>query len=298
MMAKVIKLFYMVFISILICACQPKTIKENKEKKMSTNEIYQLGFGTQGEQQFIKYAKDGEDRQPAGMGFYELLWEAPNLATVNISLGTHHLFIPNAISVLGTKINYDKSMQGIQIIDLNAGLNKQEYVTEEQAYQAYKDLFTEINLKGWVQYFDSSSARLNKKDNIKSVLSDGLIIDPQYIFTFDEWKNIMRKDSSVHCFLYLDGVVLTLSLRKTDIINNHVQYIIRYSFESINYIHRNLIENSYKMNRAEFKRAYQESIKNNEITRRRIELASKAKGYHIDESYIDPEVWQFVESSK
>lgn len=294
MMAGLTPNLYIGLLSILLCACQPNTSLGNEEKKMSINEVYQLGFGLEGEQQFIKYAQQGEDRQPAGMGFLNLLWSPPNLATVNINLGPHSLSIPNTISVLGTKINYDKSMQGVQIIDLNAALNKEEYVTEEQAYNAYRVLIKQLENKGWKQYYIPFTARRDKRDNLKLVLNGGRATDPFKLFTFEEWKMIFSETSSFDYFLYSPGYILTISITKTNQLNGQVQYMLRYSFESVKYNRRNLISKAYKMSDMELEEAYLANVKRHAMIRQLEEVKLKEKGYQIDESYQDPEVWEYV----
>lgn len=293
MMGKVVNKLYIGLFSILLCACQPNLTLEKEEKKMYISDTYQLGFDLQGEQQFIKYSEDGEDRQPAGMGFYNLLWDTQNLAKVNINLGSTGLTIPNTISVLGTKINYDKSMQGIQIIDINSGLNKEEYVTEEQAHHAYQELLLQINNKNWNQYFFPFSARINKKDNIKSILDDGFSTDPTYIFNIDEWKDIFSKTSSINYRLYSNGVILEISLQQKEN-NKGVQYMLRFSFLTIKSDYRNLMQKSYKMNNNEFKMAYLDFMQENKNARSKREAEVLLEGYHIDENYQDPDAWPYV----
>ncbi|TCM59283.1 hypothetical protein EC844_1456 [Acinetobacter calcoaceticus] len=294
MLSVVIKSFYICLFTILVCACQPSTTLGNEEKKMSINEVYQLGFGLEGEQQFIKYSQEGEDRQPAGMGFYNLLWNAPNFPTVNINLGENSLIIPNTISVLGTKINYDKSMQGIQIMDINAGLNQEEYVTEEQAYQTYKLLFEHINSRGWKQYFDPFSARIHIKDNIKSIEDMGEVVDSSYFYSFEEWSEIFNEKKSIDFKVYASGIILYISVNKTDQKQSLVQYMLRFSFESVKSYQRNLITDSYKMNNVNFEQAFNKEMQENIKIRKIQESNAIAKGYRIDENYKDPDVWQYV----
>lgn len=293
-MLKLVKSFYIGLFSIFVCACQPNLTLGKEEKKIPFNDTYQIGFGLQGEQQFIKYSLEKEDRQPAGLGFYNLLWSAPNLAKVNINLGSSGLAIPNTISVLATKVNYDKSMQGIQIIDINSGLNKDEYVTEKQAYLAYKELLEQIVSKGWEQYFFPFSERISKNDNIKSILDNGFSTDPTYILNFNEWKDIFSKTSSINYRLYSNGVILEISLQQNEKNNKGVQHMLRLSFLTIKSDYRNLIQKSYEMNNNEFKYAYLDFMQENKISRSQREVEALAEGYHIDENYQDPDAWSYV----
>ncbi|MEZ2158639.1 hypothetical protein QUG86_18755, partial [Acinetobacter baumannii] len=67
------------------------------------------------------------DQQPAGMSFFDLTWEPPHLANIKIDLGEHSFVIKNAFSAMGTRIDYAQQNEGIQIIDVTAGLNKEEF---------------------------------------------------------------------------------------------------------------------------------------------------------------------------
>lgn len=303
MMIKMVVKFLIVCLSINpLLAYQPNHVPVSEEKKMSENGIYKLAFGLQGEQQFQKYSEEGEDKQPAGMGFYSLLWNSPPLAQVYIDLGPHSLTIPNTLSVLGTKANYDKTLQGIQIIDLNAGLNKEELVSEQEAYDAYVKMIKHINAQGWQQYFIYYSARLDKSDNLKRIMEYGEVVDPNYILSYKEWVELFNSRNSLDYTLYAPGMYLTIIINKTAVNTlsetaqnkGQVQYMVRYSFESVNYNRKNLISKSYMMSAEEFKKAYHLDLIESVKVRAEDEQREKAEGYKIDENYKDPDAWPYV----
>ena len=115
----------------LLSACQPSG--KNTENNMN-NQPYILHFGKPGIQDFIKYGNAQVDRQPAGASFRDLSFSPPNLAQIRIENGANSLVIDHVFSILGTQFDQN---EGIQILDIDAGLNKEEFVTPEQAYQGY-----------------------------------------------------------------------------------------------------------------------------------------------------------------
>ncbi|ENX6463482.1 hypothetical protein N0P26_000619 [Acinetobacter baumannii] len=257
-------------------------------------ELYILNFGIEGEKKFKSYMQTGVDQQPAGMSFFDLTWEPPHLANIKIDLGENSFVIKNAFSAMGTRIDYAQQNEGIQIIDVTAGLNKEEFVSQEQAYIAYKELFGQLQKAGWEQYFYPNTSRIAKQDNIKSMIEDGLIIDPYNFLTLTEWTDFFNKKPTVAVRLYNHGIFLEMSIDKTKSENDKKQYMLRYSMETIRYNTKNSIKDGYKLSGQELKTAFNERMKYNEKQRAKVENQAKKEGFHIDESYQDPDVWQYV----
>jgi len=291
MMEKVVSYIFLIFIFLNLQACHA----QQKEQKMSSQpELYTLNFGVEGEKKFKSYMQTGVDQQPAGMSFFDLTWEPPHLANIKIDLGENSFVIKNAFSAMGTRIDYAKQNEGIQIIDVTAGLNKEEFVSEEQAYMAYKELFSQLQKAGWKQYFFPGLARISTKDNMKAMIEDGLIIDPYNHLTLTEWSDFFNKKPTVATRLYANGILVELSIDKTKSENNKKQYMLRFAVQTIRYVTKNSIENGYKLTGPELKSAYDEMVLVDQKERRKAEIKAKKEGFHIDESYQDPDVWQYV----
>ncbi|WP_336011664.1 hypothetical protein [Acinetobacter calcoaceticus] len=260
----------------------------------SQPELYTLNFGIEGEKKFKSYMQTGVDQQPAGMSFFDLTWEPPHLANIKIDLGENSFVIKNAFLAMGTRIDYAKQNEGIQIIDVTAGLNKEEFVSEEQAYMAYKELFSQLQKAGWKQYFFPGLARISTKDNMKAMIEDGLIIDSYNALTLKEWSDFFNKKPTVATRLYANGILVELSIDKTKSENDQKQYMLRFAVQTIRYVTKNSIENGYKLTGPELKRAYDEMVLVDQKDRKKAEIKAKKEGFHIDESYQDPDVWQYV----
>lgn len=143
------KLWLCLLVSLFLAACQPSSTSKEK-LTMNNQQLYILHFGEQGVQDFITYSKTAVDHQPAGASFRDLDFAPPNLGQIKIENGANSLVIDHVFSVLGTQ--FDKN-EGIQVLDINAGLTKEEFVSPEQAHQAYVELMTKINQAGWEKLF-------------------------------------------------------------------------------------------------------------------------------------------------
>ncbi|WP_252150821.1 hypothetical protein [Acinetobacter lactucae] len=290
-MKKIVSYFFLFFILLNLQGCNAE---RNNKKVFSQPELYSLNFGVEGEKKFKSYMQTGVDQQPAGMSFFDLTWEPPHLANIKIDLGEHSFVIKNAFLAMGTRIDYAQQNEGIQIIDVTAGLNKEEFVSEEQAYNAYKELFEQLQNAGWKAYFYPSDTRFNKKDNLKVMQEDGVIIDPYNFLTLKQWKEYFDSRSIVVIRLYTKGILVELSIDKTKQKDDKIQYMLRYAVQTIRYVTKNSIENGYKLTGPELKRAYDEMVLVDQKERRKAEIKAKKEGFHIDESYQDPDVWQYV----
>ena len=261
---------------------------------MNNQQKYILHFGEQGVQDFIKYSKTAVDHQPAGASFRDIDFAPPNLGQIKIENDVNSLIIDHVFSVLGTQ--FDKN-EGIQKISINAGLTKEEFVSPERVHQAYVELMTKINQAGWKNYFPRYNPRIAKEENIRHLSKGRDIIDPGYIFSFEEWNKIINAipTKSLGYRLYANGVLLDISLRQTAKNElNEEQYMLRYSFQTIRYDERNSISNSDQMTPIELEQAFKQGEIRNKKSREMDEKQAIQEGYKIDEEYIDPDVWKYV----
>ncbi|WP_043960412.1 hypothetical protein [Acinetobacter baumannii] len=281
----------MITTCLFLVACS----KPASNNRMHQNQdVIALHFGEQGIQDFAKNSNTPVDRQPAGMNFLSLDWTPPQLGRVRVITEKSNLEIENVISVLGTQIAR-RSNDGIQIMDIDASLHSNEYTTSQEAYAAYTKLVHQINDKQWKQYFLPFSARIDKKDNLKHMTETmGEVIDPTYILSFKEWQDVFSKTNRLVFNLYNGEVELGISLRRTYKDDKKEQYMVRYSFENFKYAGRNTISDSDKMNSEQLKQAFETEVANNKKVRQTEENNMKKEGYHIDESYIDPDIWPYV----
>lgn len=282
----------------LLLGCQPNA--KNTENNAMNQQSYVLHFGQQGVKDFAQDNQEKVDNHPSGAGFRELDFTPPNLGQIKIENGINSLLIDHVFSVLGTSFHQEDGIQGL---DINAGLNKEEFVNPEQAYQAYVDLMKRIHQAEWKNYFYRFSARIAKEDNIRYLMKSGDVIDASYIFNYEEWKKIINTigGNSIGYRLYANGILLDLSIKQTQKTEGgKEQYMIRYAFNTIRYDEKNSMDDSennidtYKMTSQELEQAFKNELIRNKKSREMDEKDAISQGYRIDASYVDPDIWQYV----
>ena len=266
---------------------------QRENKSMSTPQNVTLHFGQQGVEDFTTYTGGNVDVQPAGMSFFDLDWTPPNLGTVNIAHENHTLTLDNVFSVLGSQ-----KSSGVNGIDMDTGLNKSEFVAPKEAYLAYKELLTQINQKGWQNYYYPFAPRISKQDNLRSIKRSNEVTDPSYILSYEEWSDLFNSnpDQSLYYNLYLDGIIVSITVDRTEV--NEIgqeQYMLRFSFETAGYLGVNLIENGTKLEGAALRQAYEDTIKLALNDRSKQELELQEQGYIIDENYETPDFWEYMQ---
>ena len=285
-------------LGLLFSGCQPSA--KITENNAMNQQPYILHFGQQGFKDFAQHNLERTDNHPSGAGFRELDFTPPNLGQIKVENGANSLVIEYVFSVLGTSFNTEDGIQGL---DINAGLNKEEFVSPEQAYQAYVDLMKQINHAEWKLYIARYNPRIAKEDNIRYLMEWGYVIDPSYIFTYEEWKKIISTSAgnSFGYRLYANGILLNISIEQTKKTEaGKEQYMVRYAFDTIRYNQRNLMNDSennidtYKMTPQELEQAFKKEEKRNKRSREMDEKDAIAQGYRIDKNYVDPDVWSYV----
>lgn len=265
---------------------------QQENEAMSTPQNVTLHFGQQGVEDFNTYTGGNVDVQPAGMSFFDLFWTPPNLGTVNIAHENHTLTLDNVFSVLGSQKG-----SGVNGIDMDAGLNKAEFVEPKEAYLAYKELLTRINQQGWRQYYTNAEPRISELDNLKFINEHREVIDPSYILTYEEWVDIFKNDAhkDLNFNLYLDGILLWIWLRKADENGKkEEQYMLSFSFETAEYVDRNVLENGFELNGSALKTAHEKNVEEDLGIRYTIESELIEEGYRINENYQTPDSWEYI----
>lgn len=289
---RIIYFIVSLLISLLVTACQPDPKK--LEQNSMNQPPYSLHFGPQGFKDFAQHQLNRSESHPSGAGFKELDFTPSNLGKIKIENGINSLMIDHVFSVLGTSFNPEDGIQGL---DIDTGLNKEEFVTPEHAYQGYVELMKRINQAGWKNYFIRSMPRIAKEDNLRYLMESDYVIDPGYIFSYEEWQKIISESvgNSIGYRLYANGILLNLDIDQTKKIEDgKEQYIVRYAFDTIRYDERNSIPNGYKITSKELEQAFKQEVLRAKKSREMDEKVAIENGYRIDQDYVDPDVWPFV----
>ena len=291
--------FISTFLTVMSCsllACQPSNIT-NKNIQLASQqlEVIDLHFGEQGLKDFIQYSHTPIDRQPAGMNFLSLDWTPPQLGKVKVVTGKSSFEIDNVISVMGTQIAR-RSNDGIQIMDINASLHQNEYTNSQEAYTAYTKIIDQMNTQQWKQYFLPYAARIDKKENLKYMDQNmGDVVDPTVKLSPKELQEILSKTNRLVFNLYNNDVRVDIVINRTYKDDKKEQYMVRYSFEHFKYAGRNAISDSDTMSSEQLQQAFLKELDENKNDRRMKESRAKIAGYQIDETYKDPDIWQYVQ---
>ena len=291
--------FISTFLTVMSCsllACQPSNIT-NKNIQLASQqlEVIDLHFGEQGLKDFIQYSHTPIDRQPAGMNFLSLDWTPPQLGKVKVVTGKSSFEIDNVISVMGTQIAR-RSNDGIQIMDINASLHQNEYTNSQEAYTAYTKIIDQMNTQQWKQYFLPYAARIDKKENLKYMDQNmGDVVDPTVKLSPKELQEILSKTNRLVFNLYNNDVRVDIVINRTYKDDKKEQYMVRYSFEHFRYAGRNAISDSDTMSSEQLQQAFLRELDENKNDRRMKESRAKIAGYQIDETYKDPDIWQYVQ---
>ncbi|MFW1956980.1 hypothetical protein ACG91D_15595 [Acinetobacter guillouiae] len=291
--------FISTFLTVMSCsllACHPSNIT-NKNIQLTSQqlEVIDLHFGEQGLKDFIQYSHTPIDRQPAGMNFLSLDWTPPQLGKVKVVTGKSNFEIDNVISVMGTQIAR-RSNDGIQIMDINASLHQNEYTNSQEAYTAYTKIIDQMNTQQWKQYFLPYTARIDKKENLKYMDQNmGDVVDPTVKLSPKELQEILSKTNRLVFNLYNNDVRVDIVINRTYKDDKKEQYMVRYSFEHFRYAGRNAISDSDAMSPEQLQQAFLRERDENKNDRRMKESRAKIAGYQIDETYKDPDIWQYVQ---
>ena len=272
-----------------------------------------LHFGHQGIRDFYAYTHGTSDDYPEIMSFYELDWGLDNLGTIHLNHFDSTTTISNVSWVMGTKNS--RHTHGIGGLDVHADLSKTQYATQEQAYQDYVALITAFKKAGWQQYFKPFNTRIAKEDNFKLIMyenpsdtpKDRFVIDSGYssdsltLLNFKEWQTMMSRKFSRgwNGNLYLRDVTVWININKTATKPNPIanqpdleQYMVDFHFETAKYEFYGKITDEETTE--QLRQVYDESQSSDKEFRQDYETHAKNAGFSINESYQDPDMWQYI----
>ncbi|UTO05415.1 hypothetical protein NKT77_01805 [Moraxella sp. FZLJ2107] len=197
-------------------------------------------------------------------------------------------------------------------------LSKTKFATAEQAYQDYVALITAFKQAGWQQYFRPWNARIAKEDNVKILTYDNPddVPDDRYVFntrfssdsltplTFEEWQYMIAKQEKdgygfvFNSNLYLRDIVVWIKISPFETKPNPISgqpdlkyYQVRYEFNTAKYdFYRSIRGETIE----ELKQEYDDEYETDKRVRQDEEDTAIRAGFRIDESYQDPDMWQYI----
>ena len=117
-----------------------------------------------------------------------------------------------------------------------------------------------------------------------------------YTEYFTVSQALFANQKSIAANLYLRDLILYFEINQTpDSKPNHEQYTIRYQIDSAKYkFYTGLNAEQRKMNEQGLRKIYDEDAQSSLGSRLIEEKEIKQAGFHIDENYKDPDMWQYI----
>ena len=232
-----------------------------------------------------------EDRQPAGLNFYEANWRSEQKGNVAIYFNRAILNIDNAIGFVATE-DAEKIDEGILEITVNSGITGPYGQHHEKVRDKLFSIFGNIIKTGWTPLIPHALPRLNGKYMLdfalKSANPHGL--DPTYVPTADEWLRI--KDLTTWEFYSEDAFLQISFLREPKKSNPHKEgiYIIKYNIESKKDYYREFVAPDQKDN---WSIQLPKELADAELRRAKLEKKLHSEGIPIITTYRNPPIPDF-----
>jgi len=273
---------------VLLTGCQENLKKE--VNIMSSNAIVHLG--EQGEAFAKRYPSQVHiNRQPAGLDFYRIDWNAPAKGVVTFEHGKHTFTVENALDVSGYQ-NIDFPKEGMPELDITAGITGPNGIAHDEARQQMFAVLQKILQAGWKVFIQRDDPRVRGKDALDYVLttSSASSLDATYLPTFEEW---MRIESMTNWFFYADHVYLKVNFTREHTLTDPAKpgaYLINFNLQNEAEHFRGYVGPD---NRKRWKELLPAALAKLIPMRTEAEAKMRAKGIQIDETYQDPPVPAF-----
>ena len=300
-------IFFAITIIFLLCFNSGKDTMQSAKLPQTIT----LHFGIQGVKDNHRYL--GYSETAGSLSFDRYHWQPPNLGIVKLEHFGKTTIIPHVFSIFVAR--HGERTDGIGSMDIQAGLSQAEFTTAEQAYQDYVALITAFKKAGWQQYFKPFNTRIAKEDNFKLIMyenpsdtpKDRFVIDSGYssdsltLLNFKEWQTMMSRKFSRgwNGNLYLRDVTVWININKTATKPNPIanqpdleQYMVDFHFETAKYEFYGKITDEETTE--QLRQVYDESQSSDKEFRQDYETHAKNAGFSINESYQDPDMWQYI----
>lgn len=164
--------------------------KEKEKEKMDYPEKISIALNQGGVDWKNKYGDIVHvNAQPAGVNFYKIQpLRTKQSIVVRLEHGSHSLEIPRVLSVTGTQ-DMDKK-EGIDSIQLSAGLSSQSSIEHDVARRYVWNLVKSIRAAGWQKYIEETDPRLSGKAAYEYAVQKHGALDPDYELSLTEWMTM------------------------------------------------------------------------------------------------------------
>ena len=268
---------------------QAHAVKNEQKATPMTQEVT-IKIGELGSEFQNRYPSQVKiNKQPAGIDFYSIDWDARPRGTVKIDHGKNSFVVEDVLG-LQTSIDLELPKEGFDSISIYAGLatsNDQGLIPHDEARDKFYAILKAIEQKGWSVITPRSRPRLvgQNRLNYAFKVSNSIGLDTQYLPTLDEWMQI---ENLTDWNFYKDRQFLTVHFKRERTLLNPAKpgsYLLTFSLRSEAEHYRAYVGPD---NRARWKELLPAELATRPDKRAKAEAALKAQGIKIDETYQDP----------
>ncbi len=228
------------------------------------------------------------NRQPAGLNFYEFRFRGSNVGRALVKIGNRTLPVEHVLSITGIE-DLDFNDEGISQININSKITGSDLIPHDEARLKFFSILQNLVGDGWKTIIPRSTARLKGQERMKYLLaSHGRVtLDPSYLPTLDEW---MRMEDLTSWKGYAHHLYLKVSFTREATLTDTKKpgaYLLSFEFKSEAEQFRAHVESR---DRKRWKEVVPVKLRELAVERAKLETELRAKGFAIDEGYIDPPV--------
>ncbi|MFT3721556.1 hypothetical protein [Pseudorhodoferax sp.] len=230
--------------------------------------------------------------QPAGLDFYEIIWNSKNFGEVRINHAKHSFIIEHVLALLSSQDLGEFKGEGLDGFSIEAGISSSELISHDEARLVIHKILGRILDAGWRPTTPRSRPRLSGQDRIDYMLnnSSSIGLDATHLPTFEEWMKIENRTS---WGFYADGVFMDVTFTRAPTLTDPTKpgaYILTYDLETANEYFRGF---SGPDNRSRWKEVLAQELAKVAAIRAQREAELRIKGIRIDDSYQDPPAPEF-----
>ncbi len=232
--------------------------------------------------------KRGIDRQPAGLDFYSVEWPSVPGGQVFLEHGPYSFAFPNTLRVTGT---YDRAFpdKGLFIFDISGGMTAQSDIYHDEARLRFLEFLAMLKQKGWQRFIGLGDPRLMTNQAVHYALQEdeilySLPIDAE--IDLNTWMQIKRNKWR----MYAGDAVMKIDFHRDTSrldLDKPSAYLFSYEIYNRQQLIRNQLSSEERKQAAQI---WPERKLELEEKRLQKEALLELQGYHIDRSYIDPEL--------
>lgn len=260
--------------------------------RMPASQNIQIRLGEPSAQFLTRFAGHVQvNSQPSGLDFLSLDWRGSAKGRVTLDQPDASVSIDHVIGVQTFRRAADGDRQGLTRFAIYAGLNEGGDIGHDAARVHIHGLLSRILAAGWQQMVDADEPRLAGAERLKRTLASSNLngLDARYIPSLTEWMQV--EDGTPWSFVR-DDAVLQVTFRRDATRLDPAQpgaYFLSLNWMSVHEHFREMVDPD---NRARWRDLITGVLEQARQRRSAKEEELSKAGWHIDTSYVDPQVSQ------